>query len=591
MKIDRGLRQGCCFSPPAFILVVEILGLKIRQNEQIIGLQMGNLNKKHAQYADDLWAILDKFSDFSGLKINYDKTQMMRLGSLKDGDAKLYTQKPISWSQRIKILGIVYTPRKQETIELNYKEMLVKVKTRINSWQYCALSVMGKILVINMLIIPQLVHPLTCIYDPPPDFYKTFQSIITRFIWDNKTPKFKYNYLIRDYSQGGLKLVDLKSKNDSLKCKWMVKAVKNNHTFWSLYGTKLMGLPIERLVNCNITVKDIKGTMGQKTQSIWLDIWTAWAEYNFRYNIQREEIPSELLWYNSNVRFRQNKPGVIKSFVEAGIFTIKDIFNSTRGNWYTLEEISNKYSIGINFLEYYAFIAAIPQEWKKVMIQDKGESPQTVRPYQTICNKQQITKEIYWTLIKKSQVEDNFKIKMEKILDCNIVNDDWTLAYSYITKSTGIPKLHYFQYKILTGRLSTNNTVAKWNKEVDKYCTFCTSYEETMHHLLWSCKFVQNLWKALFRWLKLALGVQIEYTDKSIILNTFIGQYTDCINTIIMIAKYYIYVTRCYEDKLEFIQLMKKIRVYYTDDKILASTCNKNFKFMTKWDKLTKYLE
>ena len=57
-KPERGLRQGDCYSPPAFLLVIEILGLKIRQNQNIEGIQLAHITKKQVQFAYDLWASL-----------------------------------------------------------------------------------------------------------------------------------------------------------------------------------------------------------------------------------------------------------------------------------------------------------------------------------------------------------------------------------------------------------------------------------------------------------------------------------------------------------------------------------------------------
>ena len=101
MNIGRGLRQGDCFPPPAFLLVMEVLGQILGQNNKIKGIKIDCTEKQHAQFADDLWTSLmadqemvdeffkdiDQFSELTSLKINYDKTQIMRIGSLKDSNA------------------------------------------------------------------------------------------------------------------------------------------------------------------------------------------------------------------------------------------------------------------------------------------------------------------------------------------------------------------------------------------------------------------------------------------------------------------------------------------------------------------------
>ena len=54
-KIYRGIRQGCLVSALLFILCVEVLGLKIRQQNELKGFMFGYEEKpiKVSQYADD----------------------------------------------------------------------------------------------------------------------------------------------------------------------------------------------------------------------------------------------------------------------------------------------------------------------------------------------------------------------------------------------------------------------------------------------------------------------------------------------------------------------------------------------------------
>ena len=180
LTVQQGLRQGDCYSPPAFLLIIEVLGIIIRENEKIEGIQIGHNKKKHAQFADDLWAALQAkekvlselfdsiefYGEFSGLKINYNKTQIMRMGSLRESDAMFITQKAMSWSRRVKVLGITFKTNKEEMCEINYDKLIQKVCKITETWQNHQLTLIGKVLVVNTLIMSQLMYCLQNTYGP-----------------------------------------------------------------------------------------------------------------------------------------------------------------------------------------------------------------------------------------------------------------------------------------------------------------------------------------------------------------------------------------------------------------------------------------
>ena len=117
----RGLFQGNPYSPFGFVLIIELLAITIRQNKDIRGINIKGMEFLLSMFADDIDILIPKdvkvwqqlqytfkeFENLSGLKVNYDKTSVYRLGSLRSSRALDYALRKLQWSEgKINILGI-----------------------------------------------------------------------------------------------------------------------------------------------------------------------------------------------------------------------------------------------------------------------------------------------------------------------------------------------------------------------------------------------------------------------------------------------------------------------------------------------------
>ena len=109
--LERGCRQGDPISPYLFILCLEFLTLAIKHDDHLRGITIKNNEHKCSQYADDtsifLFAseenlrrclkILHNFYILSGLKININKTKVIRIGPIRETDRRYCRENDLEW--------------------------------------------------------------------------------------------------------------------------------------------------------------------------------------------------------------------------------------------------------------------------------------------------------------------------------------------------------------------------------------------------------------------------------------------------------------------------------------------------------------
>ena len=184
---------------------MEILGNAIRNCDQIKGICVLESECKISQYADDTtlildgseksmqksFSLLDSFASFSGLRINYEKTEALGIGPMRFQRRKIAAYQNISWpSHKVIALGVWLSTVKEESITLNHEEKKETISKTIENWQFRRLTLLGKIVVIKSLLASQLIY----IMSPLPTssgHLKDLNNLLYQFLWDGKRDKIK----------------------------------------------------------------------------------------------------------------------------------------------------------------------------------------------------------------------------------------------------------------------------------------------------------------------------------------------------------------------------------------------------------------
>ena len=248
--LNRDVKQGCPISAILFILVTEILSIKIKQDRNIHGIKMKNTTGtlrevKLTQYADDttflledetsitpLLKLLKTFSEVFRLKIIIDKTECMGIGRLRD--IKGYVHGIKINEKPIKSLGIYVGNDSEESMKLNWDDNIKKMKETLVSWKSRDLTIFGKITNIKTLALSKLTFVAQNLIIPD-SIIKQINKNIFQFIWGKKyfiVRKLMY----KPINEGGANMLNIESFFSALKASWLKKINDSPNSNWCALG-------------------------------------------------------------------------------------------------------------------------------------------------------------------------------------------------------------------------------------------------------------------------------------------------------------------------------------------------------------------
>ena len=232
-SLGRGVRQGDPLSPYLFIIALEVLAIRIRNDNTIQGFKFGEENLKLNLFADDmtcflsdkgsyitLFRLLKDFGECSGLKVNHEKTEALVFGdsSLWEDVSNMYTLRNV-----IKSLGVYFGGNGKERDDLNYRETLKSIKKSLNLWKWRGLSLLGRIQIVKTFAIPKLMFRASAI-PISRELLKNADSIFYSFIWNGKD-KVKRNVLTATIENGGLNMLDIDSMVHTKRVLCLIKEI------------------------------------------------------------------------------------------------------------------------------------------------------------------------------------------------------------------------------------------------------------------------------------------------------------------------------------------------------------------------------
>ena len=589
ISMQRGIFQGCPISPYLFLLVIEILALSVRQNENIKGIKVKNHTVKMSLYADDsvcfvdgsketfeaLFRILNTFGKFSGCKINLSKTEAIWIGSKRGSQEFLFEDQGLRWkSCNFKSLGVNFSLNLGLIYDLNYKEKLKHMSQTLNLWRMRSLSLIGKVCVIKTLVLPQLLYLFSVLsVKIPAKFFKELTTLFFKFIWSGGRDRVQRNLMYSDYIQGGLKMVNPQAFALAQKMTWVKYLLDDNfESSWKLIEISAL----EKFhQDTNILWKSyapetLLESLGNTQIADSLRTWYVYREnaslneFNFKFS----DIGScQVLWFNRLIRSKSKKYMYYDAWYDKNISSISDLLNPPLPGHKLFEELILDFRIPQNDRRKFNFlIKNIPNQWlEDNLLHD-------VDVHDIIIGKllsfKKVPSHAYQILNTPYLPEKRYEFWEKTIIIPAQMN--WENVHKINFSCTIETKLRSFYFKLFHKAIALNDFLHKIKRKDSPNCTFCDKHEETVVHLFCDCEKVMPIWEFLLQILQQKYDANYIFTH----FYKLFGVPSDKFVTyLILLVKYYIYTCK-YKNELpnvsvfkSFIKKQKEIEYYLAKKK------------------------
>ena len=581
-SIKRGVRQGCPLSSLLFLLCIEILAELIRGNQKVKGFKIGKSQFKLSLFADDascivedldsltlLLKILEKFYNYSGLKINLEKCLLVYIGPWKTKEKKV--QGIITAGKSFNMLGIQLGSDNKICDKLNFENKISSMNVRLRIWASRNLTLIGKILIAKSMGMSNLIYSISC-KDCSTTNIKVAQGHINKFIWNGKPAKIKHTTLIAEKDDWGLKAPDLLTMQKGLRLAWLARLINNNaHMIVEDLLDNYGGLKL--LLNCDYDPKLLELPVFYK------NIFEYFKELGG--NINKKTI----LWNNTNIKIN-NKLLYIKEWRQNGLLYVSQLIENNKV--ICVDRLKLKFSLrSVNLLVYNAIKLQIhkllKEETSKNNIFDNNNidfDTNIFKLQNEYLNVGLAKCKDYYKLIIKSKIEPASSHKYwekAKITNSPVYQNSMTLACMSCKESS----LLAFHFKMIHNILPTGENLKKWGIKRSDLCPKCGECE-TMVHLLFKCQDTKQTLKCIMDIIKCQ-----PLNDEMQNLNTFVfGTQNQQINYLFLFIKIYIYEMRKNEKIFDETHFKKEIALRIFADE----TSLPGHKFIMKWGNL-KHLQ
>ncbi|CAG2228375.1 unnamed protein product [Mytilus edulis] len=446
------------------------------------------------QSISEVFKVFDLYSRATGAKINRQKSEILCVGK---GDLSPVEKQEYGLQvcdNNVQLLGVYVGKNRNICDDLNWKEKISKLKSLLNIWLQRQLTLQGRVVVVNTLMMSRFWYTLF-VSSIPEWAYNEIKILCVNFVWNKRSHLVNYNVIINPKCNGGLQLVDMKCKIHAFRLKFLGRLINDEydvlwkHTF-KYFVSKIynMNLGLEVLFiqvpHCELKCLPI----------VYIEMLEAWyiLRQKSELKLSVENIYDQPLFRNPEIVLK-DKSILWYDFINAGIITLKDICYEVKTGFLPdcaiVEMIQNVFENANvkNVIDrYHCLICAIPDDWKQT-VQSELHHRNTKRTIDISVIINHVPFELPLCTVNKLYncllddiCKDPCGVEMWKTL-FNIDDNDFRIMWCNVNLFWKPAKFIELDYKILHNCIFTKSKFKRIGWSDDDLCDVCGSEIEDLY--------------------------------------------------------------------------------------------------------------
>lgn len=597
--LRAGLRQGCPASPHLFVLAVEKLAHSIRSNDLIKGVTLGGEEYKLSQYADDATifskdgdalertlATIQEFSEVSGLRINVQKSKILRVNS----ETRLGTEgSKLQEVENMEVLGLTFyaEERNGDGAYSDYDKYLDKMRLICDKWRKRKLNLKAKVTVLNTLVLPVLYYVAQNSYCPK--FVEDeVRRLVMNFMWNDHRPKISMNTLYQPIPQGGLGLHNFSNRVFAARIGWVKRMIqKPTEDFWMEYLCWCCG--VEDVLDILCRRQRIQF---ERLPPFYKDMLGAWQKYYAVCPNSDKAVRAEPLWRNKFLQWKALRRYQV-IWANKGITRINDLI--AHGKIMSARLLEEKYEITLSSRTYKAMVRVIPEEFldclEEVDSDVVGAGLFVPNGKGDLVDLVEVTVKMVYNVRNWTEARTPTSVKRwqelydgSEWMDSDGMWDHWRRLPFRLTREV---RLQSFHYRLMNRVIPCNLYLHQLRIKDSVECTFCGGRDD-LYHFFYGCQETKVFWASLGKWLRhnsAIVTLPRNISEIEFLLGIIDTDEMDFrLNFLLLFGKFYIYKDKVFgEGRLDPYQFLVELKNVLVMEKMACAREHSLKKKFTKW--------